>query len=159
VTTKKLSANQAVEEISAAMQALVQAASRTRRHEKIASEAGVPLGKAGIAVLFALHTGEDRPRLRDLAERLGHEAPAVSRQVAALEQAGLVARVDDPDDRRACLLELTDEGRAVFERFGAARRAHLTAILAGWPAEDRATFARLVRRFADDLITHEETHL
>src|SRR3954462_9456450 len=47
--------------------------------------------------------------------------PQMTRLVAALEQAGLVTREPDPDDRRQVLLRATAEGRRLLEE-GRARR-------------------------------------
>lgn len=55
---------------------------------------------------------------RDIC-RLSHiEKTKVSRAVAALEAEGLLSRTPSPQDRRAEILALTDQGRAVFEDLG-----------------------------------------
>lgn len=48
-----------------------------------------------------------------LAEELGLEGPSLVRILDQLAAAGLVERRDDPNDRRAKTLHLTDEGRAM----------------------------------------------
>jgi DNA-binding MarR family transcriptional regulator len=50
--------------------------------------------------------------LKPVAELLGRPLPAVSRAVDALVRAGLVSRIEAPDDRRRLALSLTDAGRA-----------------------------------------------
>src|SRR6185312_779334 len=47
---------------------------------------------------------------RDLAHVLGIEGPTLVRKIHALEHAGLVARADDPDDKRATRIVLTKKG-------------------------------------------------
>lgn len=59
------------------------------------------------------------------------QPPSVSRIVAALEVEGWVARVPDPSDRRAALVELTD--------VGAQRLAELRADRDAWLARRLAT--------------------
>jgi DNA-binding MarR family transcriptional regulator len=57
-----------------------------------------------------------RLRMGNLAEDLGITARTVTTLVDALEREGLLARLPDPTDRRATLLELTDTARTQFEQ-------------------------------------------
>lgn len=92
--------------------------------------------------------------MTDLAERLGIDAPAVTRKAQRLERLGLVSRGRDADDARACRLSLTGRGQEAIERFLLARHEWLTTLLADWPAEERCEFARLIGRFAGDIHRH-----
>ena len=66
--------------------------------------------RSGYAILF--HLVQEGPTLaRGLVETFGLDKAAVSRQVAQLEQLGLITRTPHPDDGRAQLLTATDEGR------------------------------------------------
>ncbi|MEM9036531.1 MAG: MarR family transcriptional regulator [Actinomycetota bacterium] len=66
-------------------------------------------------VLARLHS--DGPmRQVDLTERALEDAPNVSRLVDGLVAAELVERRPDPDDRRAKLLELSADGRALADQ-------------------------------------------
>lgn len=85
----------------------------------------------------------------ELARRLRMTKQGAGQLVATLLRLGLVDQVPDPVDRRARLLVLTDEGRAL-------RRAledELAAIEAAWSsavgAEDYATFRRVLLAIAD----------
>ena len=55
--------------------------------------------------------GQDHVRMGDLAAKLGVTARNVTTIVDSLEREGLVARIPDPGDRRAILLELTPKGQ------------------------------------------------
>src|SRR6266571_3912914 len=57
-----------------------------------------------------------RLRMGDVAEDLGITARTVTTLVDALEKEGLLARLPDPTDRRATLLELTGKARTQFEQ-------------------------------------------
>ena len=57
-----------------------------------------------------------RLRMQDLAERVVLSRSRVSRIVDELAARGLVERLPDPDDGRASLAHLTDEGRTAFRR-------------------------------------------
>jgi DNA-binding MarR family transcriptional regulator len=67
--------------------------------------------------------------------------PTMTRLVAALERAGLVARAPDPTDRRQVLLRATPEGRRLLEDGRARRTATLTRRLAALPPADLAALA------------------
>jgi len=54
----------------------------------------------------------DGVRLGVLAEHVGVEVPSLIRQIDQLCAAGLVERRDDPSDRRAKSLYLTEAGRS-----------------------------------------------
>jgi DNA-binding MarR family transcriptional regulator len=66
-------------------------------------------------------------RLSELAEIESVNPTMLSRVVAALDEAGLVRRRTDPDDRRAGLLEVTASGRRTHDRLRAERGRVLTA--------------------------------
>lgn len=65
-------------------------------------------------------------RLSELADAESMNPTMVSRVVAALDEAGLVRRRADPDDRRAGLLEVTASGRRTHDRLRAERGRALT---------------------------------
>ncbi|MCJ7753879.1 MAG: MarR family winged helix-turn-helix transcriptional regulator, partial [Thermoanaerobaculales bacterium] len=57
-------------------------------------------------------------RLGELSKRLGIAASTLTRNVARLENRGLVCRVGDPDDGRAQRVALTDTGRQAAVEVG-----------------------------------------
>lgn len=105
------------------------------------------------ATVFLLrHLRESEPlRVSDLADRSRLDVSTVSRHVKALEEAGHLVRVEDPADKRACRLQTTPQGDALYDAAMAARCAVLESVLADWPTEDRATLARLMDRLAQDM--------
>lgn len=94
-------------------------------------------------------------RASALAEAVHSDPSTVSRQVAHLVRLGYVERVADPGDGRATLLVATAEGRRVFEENRRLRNERTAAMLAGWDATERATFAELLGRFAADFERHK----
>ena len=107
--------------------------------------------------LWLLHTLQcaGPVRLSELAGRLHLDASTVSRQVRSLEDAGLIARTTDPDDRRATLLTATASGHRVLQESFERRRARLAEVLQGWECDDVAAFERMLTRLADTLEEHE----
>jgi len=76
-------------------------------------------------------------RLNDLASRHRLANNTVSMLVRQLVAAGLVTRTTDPDDRRAVLLELTDDGRRVLADWQTAHERRLAGALSRLPAADQ----------------------
>ncbi|QNG20454.1 MarR family transcriptional regulator [Rhodococcus triatomae] len=56
----------------------------------------------------------ERPRMQDLAADMYLSPSALSRSVARLEKAGLVARALCEADRRGVFVDVTEQGRAVY---------------------------------------------
>ena len=76
-------------------------------------------------------------RVTDLAAAANLDVSTVSRHVAQLERTGLIARTPDPDDRRAQLVGITDDGRSTCStKPSNAGRALLESALAGGQPDD-----------------------
>ncbi|OSZ56872.1 MarR family transcriptional regulator [Streptomyces pharetrae CZA14] len=86
-------------------------------------------------------------RATDLATHYALDKSTVSRQVAALERAGLIERRVDPDDHRVQVLHLTGAGRQLLAQVTESRRAAFRERLADWPEEDLARFAEYLIRY------------
>jgi len=76
-------------------------------------------------VLYALLSAPDGLRITELGEDVLLTQPGMSRLVARLEARGLVRRVDDPDDARACRIRLTPAGHAAQRRIGRRHARHV----------------------------------
>jgi DNA-binding MarR family transcriptional regulator len=113
---------------------------------EVAREVHPELESAAYGLLIRMH---DRTRSRpsDLADYFGVGKATISRQVKVLEQLGLIERRADPDDGRAHLLFLTDEGRRRLDAARTARQKRFHAMLDTWPAEDVQGLARMLAQF------------
>jgi DNA-binding MarR family transcriptional regulator len=129
---------------------IAQAVHQPRLHERLLRAAGIRLDRAGASLLAKLD-GHEPTRVTALAERLSVDTPTVTRKLQQLERLGLVARSDDPGDKRAHRIRLTPRGRSTLARLVTARRAWLDQLLEGWTEEDRTTFAALLERFTTRL--------
>jgi DNA-binding MarR family transcriptional regulator len=87
----------------------------------------------------------------DLATRVGRDYTTVSRQVARLEQLGLVHRRDRSADRRTREATVTQQGRAATDAVDAARERLALKMFRNWPHADYDQLLRLTRMLADGL--------
>lgn len=88
-------------------------------------------------------------RAGEIAERLDALPSSVTRHVRTLVDSGLVTTTQDPDDRRAVLVEATDAGRAELQQFLDVGDLVFGAVIADWPAEDVVTLTRLLDRLIE----------
>lgn len=99
-----------------------------------------------------LHLGDVGPvRAADVVERTGLDKSTISRQIARLEELGLVERVADPHDGRARLVQLTGVGTRRLDTVRADRRARLRAVLDKWPTDEITTFSALLGKLNRDI--------
>jgi DNA-binding MarR family transcriptional regulator len=114
-------------------------------------EAGVALDRALFPLLVLI---ERRGPLGvgELADRVGRDYTTVSRQVAKLDSLGLITRRAGKTDRRVTEAVLTNKGQAMSEMLDMARERLAGIALAGWSDRDLRDLARLLRRFADNLM-------
>ncbi|MDX1620701.1 MAG: MarR family transcriptional regulator [Nitriliruptorales bacterium] len=83
-----------------------------------------------------------------VADHCGRHVSSASRVVDALVGRGLLNRSEDPDDRRAVHLTLTDEGERIAQRILAAHAEVLSRSLEQLGPEDGAQFLKLLRQFS-----------
>jgi len=100
---------------------------------------------------FALfETGIAGPlRLTDLADRIGTSAPTASRAVDGLVDVGLLARLPDPEDRRAVRIDVTRRGRELLEARKARAAEAIEPAIAELSGKDLDQLAALLTRLAD----------
>ena len=90
-------------------------------------------------------------RLSALADSLSLDLSTISRQVHALEAAGLAGRTTETTDRRASLIAATERGLEIYHRNRAVQEAALRELLSDWTDAERNEFARLLTRFNDKI--------
>ncbi|WP_265445208.1 MarR family winged helix-turn-helix transcriptional regulator [Flexivirga meconopsidis] len=100
-------------------------------------------------LIFALTKGP--ARVSALAELIHSDVSTVSRQVTNLVSHGLVAKVSDPDDRRAQRVALTPAGESLVERLQVGRGMWFQTLLESWDNDEARDFAAHLRRFVDQL--------
>ena len=86
---------------------------------------------------------------KDLAKSLDMIGPSIVERIDQLEEAGLVVRSSVPADRRASLVTLTDDGRALLARLDGVMRATEAALTAGLDPGDVDATRRVLARVAE----------
>ncbi|MGW3461742.1 MarR family winged helix-turn-helix transcriptional regulator [Streptomyces olivaceoviridis] len=107
---------------------------------------------ASVARLRAMRMLASTPkplRMRDLSEMAGIAARTATTIVDSLERDGLVERVRHPQDRRAFLVRLTDEGLRCHREAEEIDRLALAEATAALNADDRARLRALLGRIRD----------
>ncbi|PKW14035.1 MarR family winged helix-turn-helix transcriptional regulator [Saccharopolyspora spinosa] len=94
-----------------------------------------------LSALSCLHkTGAMTPG--ELAAKEGVQPPSMTRVIAALEDAGLVARRAHPTDGRQAIVELTEAGRARIDEEVSVRERWLDQQLVNLSEEERRVLSQ-----------------
>ncbi len=94
---------------------------------------------------------QDGVRLAEISEILSVEAPLVTTLADQLEKKGLVTRTDDPQDRRAKLLTLTQKGKEIVPQIESEAAARLKQLLGGITDEDLFAYNRVLEFIVKNL--------
>jgi DNA-binding MarR family transcriptional regulator len=87
----------------------------------------------------------------DLASRVGRDYTTVSRQVARLEELGLVARTANERDRRIKEAVITPQGKRATDAVDRARERSALELFRDWEVGDFDQLVRVMRMLADRL--------
>jgi MarR family transcriptional regulator for hemolysin len=87
----------------------------------------------------------------ELAERLDVEPITACRIVDRLEEAGLVERQRDPDDRRAWRLVLTGKAQPIYRRLGDLAEEMSSEAFAGFSLKEFEDFRAKLARVRDNV--------
>lgn len=98
--------------------------------------------------LMLAHMNERGPvRASAVVEAFDLDKGAVSRHVQSLVELELATRERDPDDGRAWVVSLSDEGRRRMHALAATRRAHLGRRLEDWSDDELDAFVATLGRY------------
>ncbi|WP_326820992.1 MarR family winged helix-turn-helix transcriptional regulator [Streptosporangium sp. NBC_01756] len=85
---------------------------------------------------------------RELAEAVGIQGATLTHHLNAMESTGLLTRRRDPANRRAHMVEFTQEGEVLFHRLREAAMAFDRQLRSGLEQEDVAAFERVLATLA-----------
>jgi DNA-binding MarR family transcriptional regulator len=114
-----------------------------------------PLGRRHVALLAQVATAEGQT-VGDLARALGLSLPAASKVTTELESHELVARREDPDDRRRTVVDLAPGTRAHVRAWLAQRDKPLEQALSALTADERAAFLKGLRALSEALMEESD---
>ena len=96
---------------------------------------------------LAVIDGADAPLTpSQISDRTFVSSATMTGTLDTLEYNGWVRRVPNPDDRRSLLIDITDEGRAIANRFLPGIRKIELAVFGEFSSTDRATMLRLLAK-------------
>jgi DNA-binding MarR family transcriptional regulator len=104
------------------------------------------LSPVAYSMLMALNDSGPQ-RASALVEIFSVDKGAVSRQVQALLELGLIERSPDPEDRRAMILAISEEGHRRLDSIALQRRNEVNERLVGWTDDDLSTFVGTLSRY------------
>lgn len=102
--------------------------------------------QAGCLWTLAHHDGITQ---RELAERLQLAPATVTAMLQRMEREGSIERWTDPDDQRLTRIRLTESGREMGRRHGAALVDYVNRVLGSLPEHDRRELVRILDSLAD----------
>jgi DNA-binding MarR family transcriptional regulator len=114
------------------------------------------LGRRHIGLLAQIGVEEERS-VGELAQALGLSLPAASKLARDLEERGLVARREDPADRRRTVVALAPATRSGVHAWLHERDRPLRAALDALTEEERAAFLKGLDALADAML-EESAH-
>ena len=97
-------------------------------------------------LMAQLERAPDGLQMGELSRRMLVTGGNVTGIADQLERAGLIARNADPNDRRACRLTLTREGRRVFAQMAREHERWVADIFEGLSVRDKRTLNDLLSR-------------
>ncbi|MGI4745553.1 MAG: MarR family winged helix-turn-helix transcriptional regulator [Janthinobacterium lividum] len=136
-----------IRQLHTALLDIVSVMNSPQRDEAMVRAAGIPLDRA----LFPLLVGIERfgpIGIVDLAGRAGRDYTTVSRQVAKLDELGLVTRQAGARDARVRETVVTPKGKAMTDAVDAARERLGQAIFTNWEPQEVSDLVRLMSKFA-----------
>ncbi|MCK5748749.1 MarR family winged helix-turn-helix transcriptional regulator [Oricola sp.] len=111
-------------------------------HERIR-----PLGLAPAQFMTLLELWEEDGRTqKDLVRRLDIEQATMANTLKRMERDGLIIRQENPKDRRAQLIRLTDKARSLQDDATAAANEVNGIALSGLSEEERRAFIKTMTR-------------
>ena len=141
---------QSLPELHRSLIEMVSEMNRPERDAAMLDMAGLSLERA-LFPLLALVERLGPIGVVDLAGRVGRDYTTVSRQVARLEELGLVSRRPGTADRRVREAIITPQGKTATDAVDAARERASLILFKDWNRHDFDELLRLMRMLADDM--------
>lgn len=142
--------NKDIREMHDALLDIIGFMSRPEPDVTLMSEMAMPLERALLPLLVRI----DRRGpigVVELADVVGRDYTTVSRQVARLDELGLVVRRPGTRDKRVREAEVTEAGREMADAIDRMREELVGELMADWTNAERRDLARLLKRMASGM--------
>jgi MarR family transcriptional regulator, organic hydroperoxide resistance regulator len=96
--------------------------------------------------MILAHAGQTGITISQMAERLRVSVPFVVQETGRLEQAGLVAKIPDADDKRRVILELTSQSRRLLTEIAPLQVEVNDVLFSELSRSDFALLGKIARR-------------
>jgi DNA-binding MarR family transcriptional regulator len=136
--------------IERALEQLFRLNASRKVHTRRAAAAGVVISQPGFQLLRRIQE-EDGIQIGELARLSEMDPAAAGRQVAQLEEDGMVTRKRATDDGRAVIVRVTPLGADVRRSLSQVAERHMSDVVSGWSANDRRRLAQLLPRLVDGM--------
>jgi DNA-binding MarR family transcriptional regulator len=117
-----------------------------RRMDETLSEFGLSFGEWGILGHLSLSGAPYRSSPGQLSEKEGLSSGAMTNRLDRLEEAGLIRRLPDPNDRRGLQIELTEQGHELWAKALGAQASKEAAVAAALSERELAQLNKLLRK-------------
>ena len=117
-----------------------------RRTSQIAKRYGLSFGQ--FAVLEALYHKGDLT-IGQVQEKILSTTGTIPVIIGNLEKKGLLSRCPDCNDRRKCILHLTDAGKSLFDQLFPENQQMIVDSMQCWTEAEKQELLRLLKKFRD----------
>ncbi len=115
-----------------------------RQTSRIASEYDLTIGQFG--VLEALYHKGDMT-VGEVQEKILSSSGTIPLIINNLAKRGYLVRVQDKNDRRRCILHLTQKGQELISQVYPENEAKIIEMMAAWTDEEKTQLAVLLKKF------------
>jgi DNA-binding MarR family transcriptional regulator len=116
----------------------------------LASQLGISSPQYNIAMILASHQNTGGISVSDVAKRLHVSTAFITLEAGSLEQAGLIEKRPNPDDRRGIFLRLTARGERLVQSIGLERQKVNDHLFGGLSAKDFRRLCDILSSLLDD---------
>lgn len=122
------------------------------RHRARAAALLAPLGLHPGQEALLLELAQSGPSIQaQLSEALGCEPPSITLMTSKLEASGHIRRKSTPSDGRACIVELTDSGKALADQVKQLWCALAEETVTGLPAQTVAELPGILKTLTNNV--------
>jgi DNA-binding MarR family transcriptional regulator len=119
--------------------------------EKALGSCGLSHGEYRLLLRLATRTDDHKMSAGRLSQMLMLSSGAMTNRLDRMEEAGLVRRVPDPDDRRGVLVEMTDKGETVLDEAVLASAKEDAEMVSALSAKEKTQLNQLLRKVLQKL--------